>query len=71
MKQLPTLYEIFGLAASVDIDGITVTRGMTVRVKQTGLEGKVRDIGRYGLVAIEGSWRVYYPEELEVLEQKH
>lgn len=63
---MQTLRDIMGLAESVEIGGVTATRGMTVRIKTTGTRGEIREIGRYGLVAVDGLLRAYAPDELEV-----
>lgn len=64
--QTKTLREVMGFRDSIG----DIKTGTVVRVKATGHIGKVKNIGRYGLLDIEGCFRTYHHEEVEIVEQK-
>ncbi len=61
-----TLNEIFGMRDSIG----DIKVGTMVRIKANGHIGKVDAIGRYGLLAIRGTWGVYGPWEVEIVEKE-
>ena len=60
-----TLRETMGLRDSIG----SIRLGDIVRIKATGYIGKVDAIGRHGLLAIQGCWGVYSPEEVEIVKE--
>lgn len=60
-----TLGEILGLREEVLVGDTMIRRGHKVRVKSTGRTYKVTNIGRHGLVALEGHFGVMHPRDLE------
>lgn len=63
---MKTLLEAMGLQDSIG----DIKLGVMVRVKTTGHIGRVKAIGRYGLLDIQGYLRLYSPEEVEILDKK-
>lgn len=60
-----TLREIMGRRDSIG----NIKIGDTVRIKYTGHTGRVMDIGRYGLLDVQGVLGVYHPTEVEVVNE--
>ena len=63
---MKTLREIMGLRDSIG----DIRLGDTVRIKASGHIGKVDAIGKHGLLAIQGCWGVYSPDEVEIVDKK-
>lgn len=61
-----TLREVIGRRDSIG----DISVGDTVRIKASGHIGRVEDIGRHGLLDIQGTWGVYDPSQVEVLDKK-
>ena len=64
--QEKTLRDVMGLRDSYE--GIKL--GDTVRIKSSGYVGRVKAIGRHGLLDIQGCWGVYGPAEVEIVDKK-
>jgi len=63
---MKTLREAMGLQDSIG----NIKLGDMVRVKTTGHIGKVKAIGRYGLLDIQGCMRLYTSAEIEKIDKK-
>jgi len=61
-----TILDVLGLRESFG----EIQIGDTVRIKTTGYIGRVKAIGRYGLLDIQGCLRVYSPAEVEIVDKK-
>lgn len=61
---------------NVRVDGKTIAKGDTVRIKSNGLTGKVMMIGRFGLVSLHipdqpiVASRPYDPSELTLVREE-